>query len=262
MPQGFSIFCTLWEASKVKQYFELNDEEKNIVLGIQQKEEDNGNNNITEEPIPKTKFCHLCMRKFDDYLLHIETLTHKNNINKNPLLINRAKNTFERISSFWNNKSKEKDKENNYNIFSKSQKEDKLYQNKINSLSSFSSSASTFRNEESISVSLFKSINSLLLDPEIIESDKNKENLDNSNIKKMKSKDIFITPKKKSDCKYSNYFSSSQSNYMCTYLNKKRKLWLEEDKKEKEKEKNEDYFNGLNSKKIKRLIRGKDVFFK
>ena len=265
MPQGFSIFCTLWEASKVKQYLELNEEEKNIVLGIQQKDEDNVNNNtntnnITEEPIPKTKFCHLCMRKFDDYLLHIETMTHKNNIQKNPLLLNRAKNTFERINSFWNNKIKEKDKENNDNIFYKSQKEDKLYHSKINSLSSFSSSASTFRNEESVSVSLFKSINSLLLDPENFESDKNKENLDDSNIRKMKSKDLFITPKKKSDCKYSSYFSSSQSNYMCTYLNKKRKMWLEEDKKDKEK--NEDYFNGLNTKKIKRLIRGKDVFFK
>lgn len=262
MPQGFSIFCTVSEASKVKHYLELNEEEKNVLLGMQQKEDNNdtNDNNITEEPIPKTKFCHLCMRKFDDYLLHIETLTHKNNIKKNPLLINRAKDTFGRINSFWNNKVKEKDKENNYNIFSKSQKEDKLYHNKINSLSSFSSSASTFRNEESVSVSLFKSINSLLLDPEIIESDKNKENLDNSNIKKMKSRDIFITPKKKSECKYSSYFSSSQSNFMCTYLNKKRKMWLEEDKKEKEKK--EDYFNGLNTKKVKRLIRGKDVFFK
>ena len=206
MPQGFSIFCTLWEASKVKQYLELNEEEKNIVLGMQQKDEDNVNNNtntnnITEEPIPKTKFCHLCMRKFDDYLLHIETMTHKNNIQKNPLLLNRAKNTFERINSFWNNKIKEKDKENNDNIFYKSQKEDKLYHSKINSLSSFSSSASTFRNEESVSVSLFKSINSLLLDPENFESDKNKENFDDSNIRKMKSKDLFITPKKKSDCK-------------------------------------------------------------
>ena len=59
---------------------ELNEEEKNVLLGMQQKEDNNDNdNNITEEPIPKTKFCHLCMRKFDDYLLHIETLTHKNN---------------------------------------------------------------------------------------------------------------------------------------------------------------------------------------
>ena len=32
MPQGFSIFCTLWEASKVKQYLELNEEEKYIAL--------------------------------------------------------------------------------------------------------------------------------------------------------------------------------------------------------------------------------------
>ena len=35
-------------------------------------DKDNGNNetensDITEEPVPKTNFCHLCMRKFDDY---------------------------------------------------------------------------------------------------------------------------------------------------------------------------------------------------
>ena len=261
MPQGFSIFCTLWEATKVKQYLELTEEEKNIVLGIEKKEEDNGNdnNNITEEPIPKNKFCHLCMRKFDDYIVHIETLTHKNNILKNPLFINRAKNTFERINSFWNktNKEKENISDSKENIYNKTQKEDKLYHNKINSLSSFSSCASTFKNEESLS--LIKSI-SFLLEPELFESEKNKENMDNTNIKTIKNKDIFITPKKKSDCKYSSYFSSSQSNYNCSFLNKKRKLLLEEEKKEKEK--NEDYFEEINIKNTKRLIRGKDVFFK
>ena len=257
MPQGFSLFCTLWEATKVKQYLELTQEEKDIVIGMQQKEEDNGDyNNIKEEPIPKNKFCHLCMRKFDDYIIHIETLTHKNNITKNPLFINRAKNTFERINSFWN-KEKVNISDNKENIYDKTQKEDKLYHSKISSLSSLSSCASTFKNDESLS--LIKSM-SFLLEPEFIESEKNKENLDNINIKKIKNKDIFITPKKKSEYKYRSYFSSSQSNYNCSYLNKKRKLWLEEEKKEKEK--NEDYFNGLNSKNTKRLIRGKDVFFK
>ena len=99
MPQGFSLFCTLWEASRVRQYLLLSEEEKNKLFGTQQKEENNEkeneiNNNVLEEPIPKTDFCHLCMRKFDNYLVHIETLTHKNNISKNPLLVNRAKNTF------------------------------------------------------------------------------------------------------------------------------------------------------------------------
>ena len=231
MPQGFSLFCTLWEATKVKQYLELTQEEKDIVIGMQQKEEDNGDyNNIKEEPIPKNKFCHLCMRKFDDYIIHIETLTHKNNITKNPLFINRAKNTFERINSFWN-KEKVNISDNKENIYDKTQKEDKLYHSKISSLSSLSSCASTFKNDESLS--LIKSM-SFLLEPEFIESEKNKENLDNINIKKIKNKDIFITPKKKSEYKYRSYFSSSQSNYNCSYLNKKRKLWLEEEKKEKE----------------------------
>ena len=41
-------------------------------------------------------------------------------------------------------------------------------------------------------------------------------------------------------------------------LSKKRKLNLDEEKDEV----NGDYFKDLNSKKIKRLIRNKDVFFK
>ena len=253
MPPGFSIFCTLGEAVKVRQYMSLNEEEKNIVIGMQQKEEEN-ENNILDEPVPKTKFCHWCMRKFDDYLIHIETLTHKNNISKNPLLINRTKNTFERINKFWNKERNENynDTENNN---TQNKKEEKYSHNKISSFSSFSSSASTLKNDES--VSFLKSINSFLLEQELIESEKNKENINENSLKKTKERNIFNTPKKKSDCKYSSYFSSSQSNFNC-YINKKRKLHLDEEKKEK----NEDYFNDLNTKKTKRLIRGKDVFFK
>ena len=78
---------------------------------------------------------------------------------------------------------------------------------------------------------------------------------DDSNIKKplnIKNKDIFNTPKIKSEFKYSSYFTSSQKG-INNFLNKKRKST---------KDKNEDYFNGLNNKKVKRLIRDKDVFFK
>ena len=250
MPPGFSLFCTLWEATKVKQYLELNDEEKNAVIGMQKNEEDN--NYITEEPIPKNKFCHLCMRKFDNYLIHIETLTHKNNITKNPFYIERAKETFERIGNFWNKKDKENINENKENSIIKTQKDDKFYQNKINSISSFSSAASTFKIDESIS--LIRS-NSFSLEQEYIPSSRNKENFDDSNIKKplnVKNKDIFNTPKIKSEFKYNNYFTSSTKN-INNLLNKKRKITKEEKK---------DYFNGINTKKIKRLVRDKDVFFK
>ena len=255
MPQGFSIFCTLAEAVKVRQYMALNEKEKNIV-GMQKEEEnENDNYDILDEPVPKNKFCHWCMRKFDDYLVHIETLTHKNNISKNPIMINRAINTFERINQFWNKKERLKDDIEEEKNKITMEKEDKLYHNKINSISSFSSSVSTFKTEES--VSFLKSMNSFLLEQELIESEKNKENYNENTYKKAKSKNIFNTPMKKSDCKYSSYFSSSQVTANM-YINKKRKLCIEEDKKEK----NKDYFNGLNTKKTKRLIRDKDVFFK
>ena len=252
MPQGFSLFCTLWEATKVKQYLELSEQEKKVVVGMQKNVEEENENNILDEPIPKNKFCHLCMRKFDDYLIHIETLTHKNNITKNPFYIEIAKNTFERINNFWNKKDKENISENKENSIMKTQKDDKYYQNKINSLSSFSSAASTFKIDESIS--LIRS-NSFSIDHEYIPSSRNKENFDDSNIKKpfnVKNKDIFNTPKIKSEFKYNSYFTSSQKG-INNFLNKKRKST---------KDKNEDYFNGLNNKKVKRLIRDKDVFFK
>ena len=78
---------------------------------------------------------------------------------------------------------------------------------------------------------------------------------DDSNIKKplnVKNKDIFNTPKIKSEFKYNNYFTSSTKN-INNLLNKKRKITKEEKK---------DYFNGINTKRVKRLIRDKDVFFK
>ena len=262
MPQGFSLFCTLWEATKVRQYLQLNQEEKNNLFGIEPKEEDDKNlNNILDEPVPKNNFCHICMRKFDDYLIHIETLSHKNNIVKNSDFIKRANNTFERINTFWQEKQKEKEKEKNEieNINTPDNKQLKIDHNKINSISSFSSSVSTFKIDES--VSLFKST-SFFLEQELNESEKNKENINENTTKKVKSlknknKNIFNTPKSKTDCKYSSYFSSCQSNYNF-FLNKKRQLYLDEEKDEK----NGDYFKDLNTKKTKKLIRNKDVFFK
>ena len=261
MPQGFSLFCTLWEASRVRQYLLLNEEEKNKLFGTQQKEENNAkenenDSNVLEEPIPKTDFCHLCMRKFDNYLVHIETLTHKNNISKNPLLVNRAKNTFKRINKFWD--EKESNKENLDNNFSQSEKNLKFDHNRINSISTFSSTASSFKNDES--VSFIKSMNSFLLEQELIESEKNKENINDNIQRKMQStkkKLDFDTPKAKTECKLNSYYSSSHSN-LNLMLSKKRKLNLDEEKNEV----NGDYFKDLNSKKIKRLIRNSDVFFK
>ena len=259
IPEGFSIFCTLWEASRVRQFLELNKEGKNNNDNIQNKENESNecdNCDINEEPIPKTNFCHLCMRKFDDYNVHIKTLIHKNNIIKNPLIINRAKNTFEKINNFWSKKEKEHIPDNKYLSIEKNEKPEHT---RINSLSSFSSSASTLRFDESISG--IKSISSFLLDQDLIESEriKNKENIDDNNTKKTKNKNIFNTPKNKSECKFGSYLSSSQSD-IHFFLNKKRKPCLDEEKNNKGNK--VDYFRNLNTKKIKRLIRSKDVFFK
>ena len=76
IPEGFSIFCTLWEASKVKQFIQLSQEEQEK-LGVGEREEKNTEDILLQEPIPKTNYCHLCRRKFDDYILHLETMIHK-----------------------------------------------------------------------------------------------------------------------------------------------------------------------------------------
>ena len=261
IPEGFSIFCTLGEASRVRQFLELNKEGKYNIEKIRNDENESieGNNDINEEPVPKSNYCYLCRRSFDDYNIHIKTLTHKNNIINNPLMINRAKNTFERINNFWYEK-REKEMNIQENKYLSIEKKEKPEHARINSLSSFSSSASTtFKFDESISG--IKSINSFIFEQDLIESEriKNKENIDDNNIKKIKNKNIFDTPKNKMEYKYNSYLSSSQSD-IHFFLNKKRKLILDEDKNIKEK--NKDYFKNLNTKKIKRLIRGKDVFFK
>lgn len=258
IPEGFSIFCTLWEASKVKQYMQLSQEEQDK-LGIGDNEEKDTEDILLKEPIPKTNYCNLCRRNFDDYLQHIDSIIHKNSINKNQMMINTAKDTFKRINQFWNNKNNNNNDLNslkNYSINEKNEN-NKLA---ITSYSSFSSSISTFKYEDSN----FKSINSFHeQDTFIFENINNKENQsDNIMPKKSKNKNIFITPfgkEKLIDNKSSN-LSSSQSSFNM-FINKKRKSFhslLFEEKNEK----TNDYFPKLNNKNTKKLIRGIDIYFK
>ena len=278
IPEGFSIFCTLWEAGKVKQYMQLSKEEQDR-LGIRDKEEIYKENDIIKEPVPRgTNFCHLCRRKFDDYLAHIDSMVHKNSITKNQMMFNTAKNTFKRINEFWSNKNNNNinndiNKINKINI-----KREKIENNKLfgRSMSSFSSAISTLKCEESF----LKDINNFMLEPEFSDIDKNndKENLcenksstKNKKNKNSKNKDNFVTPQKSEkflEIKYSNQLSSSQSS-LNLFINKKRKgknlsesgkisSFVDEEKNEKEK----DYFICLNTDKNKKLIRGTNVFFK
>ena len=84
IPEGFSLFCTLWEASKVKQYMLLSQDEQdklNIKETYDKKEKENL---INEEPIPKNYFCYICQQNFEDYLSHLESKDHKaNNVVQN-----------------------------------------------------------------------------------------------------------------------------------------------------------------------------------
>jgi hypothetical protein len=275
IPEGFSIFCTLWEAGKVKQYMRLSKEEQDR-LGVGEKEKLDKSNDVLEEPVPMgTNFCHLCRRKFEDYLTHINSMVHKNSISKNQMVFTTAKNTFKRITDFWN---KNNNNNNINNINNINEKIDKSENNKLygRSISSFSSAVSTLKCEEPS----LKDINSFLLEPELSDIDKNndKENFcDNkysSNNKKSghtKNKTYFVTPKKVEkfiEIKYSNQLSSSQSSQNL-FINKKRKgnnvsdsgkisKFVDEEKNEKEKE----HFICLNANKPKKLIRGVNVFFK
>lgn len=271
IPEGFSIFCTLWEASKVKQFIQLSQEEQEK-LGVGEREEKNTEDILLQEPIPKTNYCHLCRRKFDDYILHLETMIHKNNINKNQMMINTAKDTFKRINQFWDIKNKNNNNNDlnyslkNYNSF---EKKEKFEQNKLcgTSYSSFSSAISTCKYEDSN----IKDIN-MFHDPYYFDYEKtndkenHSENQNNSNNKNKNLKDnnLFMTPYRKGkiiDTK-SNINSSSSQNSFNMFINKKRKNNNSIDKEKEKEEKDIDYFPNLNSKETKRLIRGIDIFFK
>ncbi len=268
IPEGFSCFCTLWEASKVKQYIQSNPEQQEH-LGNDGKESKNSGD-VLKEPIPQTNYCHLCRRKFDNYLVHIETETHKNNICKNPITINTAKDTFKRINQFWED---QKNINNCNNLDSKIIRKSESSKLSGTSMSSFSSAISTFKFDDN----LIKDINNFTLEQDNSDNEKNNnkenqsENKINSHSKKIKhskNKSYFATPSSKEnllESKYSSHLSSSQSS-LNLFIKKKRKIkiertnsnFIEEENEEKEK----DYFPNLNINKTKKLIRGVDIFFK
>lgn len=276
MPQGFSIFCTIWEASKVKQFMQLSQEEQEK-LGLVDSDEKNKDEDVLKEPIPRVNYCHLCGRRFDDYLLHIESKIHRNSISKNRMMINTVQDSFKRINDFWNNKNnKNKTNKNNY-INKISNEKNKLILSNANS--SFSSAVSTFKYEES----LIRDINSFILEPELsdIEKSNDKENIcDNTNnnkkqIKNKKSKHSkndthFVTPIKKEksfENKFSSHLSSSQSS-LNIFINKKRKenndIKCEKNNKFDEEDqfkRQKDYFANLRTSKSKKLINNTIVFF-
>jgi hypothetical protein len=262
IPEGFSIFCTLWEASKVKQYVKLSQEEQDL-LGLGENEEKSKDDeNILQEPIPKTNFCHVCRSKFDDYLKHIDSIIHKSNIDKNSIAFSTAIYTFKRINHFWENKNDEQNHENSKYIDI--------------SISSFSFSFLRSKSDDDIKeIDKDKDINHFY--NLILSSDKNnnKEN-ENENIKSKKdkrnrltkNKSLIISPSKREkllDNKFNSQLTSSQSS-LNLFINKKRKgnNIFEKEKKNIscEKKVEKEYFIELSVVDNKKLIRGVDVFFK
>jgi hypothetical protein len=81
-------------------------------LNISKDKKSNNNNiNVLEEPIPNElhKYCHLCKKQFDNYLRHINSKNHKETSLKYSDTFNSIKNVFNRVNTFWNNKSEKND---------------------------------------------------------------------------------------------------------------------------------------------------------
>ena len=194
-------------------------------------------------------------------------MIHRNNFNKNQMMINTVKNSFKYINKFWSNKNINTNQE-----FSQ-KSENKLY---LKNYSSFSSAVSTFKCDES----LVKDINSFLLEQEASDDEKNnnKENQCDNRIEKKtkryrhnKNKSHFITPMKNEkllENKFNSHLSSSQSS-LNLFINKKRKGnnisesgKINNFREEEKPENNKDYFIVLDANNSKQLINGGiTVFF-
>ena len=133
IPEGFAIFCTTWEAGKVRKYQEqlekhnkhkkyiLNDENENQNFDFEEMEvmhrrltdkemskeynnnlDDNENEEL-EEPVPRGdhNYCHICNIKYINYLEHIQSSNHFDNLKENRYYFNNIKKTFENVNDFW-----------------------------------------------------------------------------------------------------------------------------------------------------------------
>ena len=152
MPDDFPIFCTIKEANTIKRIQNKITEEGKSKKNKSDKDKDkenkkkkevrNSNNkeiNIQDEPLPNEshKFCHLCKKRFDNYILHINSKKHNENRNKQKDAFKNINNIFKRINNFWNNN------------------EDKKFENK-NSISNISDLKKDFLEKEEDDNNKFK----------------------------------------------------------------------------------------------------------
>jgi len=136
MPEDFSIFCTIKEANLIKKSqnksTEIDKSKKSKLEKDKENEKDNekrenkekenkkkkevrNSNNkeedILEEPLPneKHKYCHLCKKFFDNYMIHINTKTHNDNRSKQKDTFKNINHIFKRINKFWDSHEDKKD---------------------------------------------------------------------------------------------------------------------------------------------------------
>ena len=247
IPEGFSLFCTLWEASKVKQYMLLSQDEQdklNIKENYDKKEKENN----FEEPIPKNNFCYICQKNFEEYLSHIESNEHISNLyEQNPYLIKSIKNTFKRINKFWSNEN---------TIINSSTSNNEISSNEsIEEEESISDKNTQKEKEENNKMKLpilSSSIISLI-------KETNASNEIESNNKEENKENIDVNKNEQVANEHKNKFARFK------LLNKKRITFdvirYESPTKRTFECKRKDYFNYLNKYKTKKYIRNMNVFF-
>ena len=249
IPEGFSLFCTLWEASKVKQYMLLSQDEQdklNIKETYDKKEKENL---INEEPIPKNNFCYICQQNFEDYLSHLESKDHKANLyNQNPSLIKSIKTSFKRINKFWSNDISNDNSSITNNEISSNESIDEEEDSNEDKSTPKEKEENTKIKLPILSSSIISLIKENNTSNEILETNKeeNKENID------MNKNEIKINEHK--------------NKFKFKLLNKKRITfdvirYESPTKKTSFECKRKDYFNYLNKYKTKKYIRNMNVFF-
>ena len=264
IPDGFSIFCTLWEASKIKYYIQKNNEEEEKIKINEYSEEDKTDNKICElnEPVPKTNFCYICQRRFDNYLVHVEANVHQKNITQNPFLVTTVQNTFKRINQFWKKKEKNNKKiKEKINFIS--------HISPVSSMTSLQSSNSGKKHNFIRNVHKNSNIFTIVLESSEIENINNENKMENKTIKyenKITKKEDFEN--KENNANFSIFDCNDSNSFI--FLHKKRKAFeytCESEKNYNDKENNEDnkkekdYFVNLKVNGSKRLIGNQDVFF-
>ena len=224
---------------------------------LMSQEEQEKENNM-EEPIPKSNYCYICHIKFEDYLLHLETKTHKLNLKEENTYFNKEiKNVFKRINKFWNNNIYDEDSSES-NIESSEYIKSNLDENKITN------------NNTSIKIPILSSSVISLINDDI----KKEENIEDNkeNISMNKNEIIF----EKFKYNYGNNYNFKDNNNINNFnkkkkfshfkLLKKKRITFDviryEDANNKNPEFKREFFSYLNKYKMRKFIGNFSVIFK